>query len=389
MIEETIEYIQDKIHAVVSSMIDSSTGKHGDVITRKNGETIILSSNGSATYVRKVERLLESNKGKIKVSTTNQPIVYLAHATEDKEDLAKPIAEYLMQKGIKVWYDQWEIKSGDSLRQKMDQGLNDCTHFLVLLTQNSLKKPWVLTEIDAGFTDALDERIRFMGVRSGVDVSEVSPLLRTRLLPNIDPTDTNSLDTLVDDIWDVSQRPALGERPNHVKTTPNGLANWSKAATAVARHMVEMSKTGCWGDPQLREGDLTNLLDLSGDAITDGIQDLADGGLLEHSQTIGSDVIWPNIGLFVEFDSHFLDFDNSADAVSIAAEVVNKGVEQIPTDEIKELFEDWTIRRFNSALNRLEVMDLVNTFRAIGSGPYSYLHIITTNKTRRFVRDNS
>jgi len=46
---------------------------------------------------------------------------------------------------------KWEIRSGDSLKRKMEEGLAGCTHFVVLLTPNSLGKPWVETEIDAGF----------------------------------------------------------------------------------------------------------------------------------------------------------------------------------------------------------------------------------------------
>ena len=36
-----------------------------------------------------------------------------------------------MQRGIDVWYDNWEIGYGDSLRRKMEEGLSECTHFVV------------------------------------------------------------------------------------------------------------------------------------------------------------------------------------------------------------------------------------------------------------------
>lgn len=57
--------------------------------------------------------------------------------------MAKPLAEGLVERGIPVWYDNWEIGYGDSLRRKMEQGLGDCTHFIVLLTATSIGKPWV------------------------------------------------------------------------------------------------------------------------------------------------------------------------------------------------------------------------------------------------------
>ena len=47
------------------------------------------------------------------------PRVYLAHASEDHETLAKPLARALIANGIDVWFDEWEIRTGDSLRRKM------------------------------------------------------------------------------------------------------------------------------------------------------------------------------------------------------------------------------------------------------------------------------
>ena len=72
-----------------------------------------------------------------------------------------------MAKGIEVWFDEWEIRAGDSLRRKMEEGLANCTHFVVLLTPNSLHKPWVETEIDAGFIRAVGGESRFIGIRVG------------------------------------------------------------------------------------------------------------------------------------------------------------------------------------------------------------------------------
>ena len=63
-----------------------------------------------------------------KHSVHGVPHVYLAHASEDHE-LAKQLAERMMAERIEVWFDEWEIRPGDSLRRKMEQGSSDCTHF--------------------------------------------------------------------------------------------------------------------------------------------------------------------------------------------------------------------------------------------------------------------
>jgi hypothetical protein len=61
------------------------------------------------------------------------PQLYFAHAHENR-GMAKPLAEKMMQSGINVWFDEWEIGTGDTLRRKMESGLSNCTHFFALLT---------------------------------------------------------------------------------------------------------------------------------------------------------------------------------------------------------------------------------------------------------------
>src|SRR3546814_5313470 len=50
------------------------------------------------------------------------------------------IARALMDAGIDTWWDGWSIAAGDSIRRKLDEGLANCTHFLVLLTPISIAK---------------------------------------------------------------------------------------------------------------------------------------------------------------------------------------------------------------------------------------------------------
>jgi len=49
--------------------------------------------------------------------------VFICHASEDKDDVAVPLARTLEDAGLLVWLDKHEIKLGDSLREKIDEGL--------------------------------------------------------------------------------------------------------------------------------------------------------------------------------------------------------------------------------------------------------------------------
>jgi len=50
--------------------------------------------------------------------------VFICHASEDKEDFVRPLAERLRQQHLDVWYDEFSLKIGDSLTQNIDEGLS-------------------------------------------------------------------------------------------------------------------------------------------------------------------------------------------------------------------------------------------------------------------------
>jgi len=52
--------------------------------------------------------------------------VFISHASEDKEAVARPLARHLQELGLRVWIDECELTLGDSLRRKIDAGLGAC-----------------------------------------------------------------------------------------------------------------------------------------------------------------------------------------------------------------------------------------------------------------------
>jgi hypothetical protein len=78
--------------------------------------------------------------------------VFISHASEDK-DFVRPIAEALVKSGISVWYDEYEIRIGDSIRKKIDEGLTKSRYGIIVLSENffHLKKKWTRHELDGLF----------------------------------------------------------------------------------------------------------------------------------------------------------------------------------------------------------------------------------------------
>jgi hypothetical protein len=75
--------------------------------------------------------------------------VFISHASEDKEDVARPLAELLGKHGVSVWLDQRELSLGDSLRRKIDEGLSQSRWGVVVLSPAFLEKGWPQAELDA------------------------------------------------------------------------------------------------------------------------------------------------------------------------------------------------------------------------------------------------
>ncbi len=68
--------------------------------------------------------------------------VFISHASEDKEAFVKPIAQLLSDLGVKVWYDEFTLKLGDSLSRSIDKGLANSRYGVVVISRSFIKKSW-------------------------------------------------------------------------------------------------------------------------------------------------------------------------------------------------------------------------------------------------------
>lgn len=78
--------------------------------------------------------------------------VFISHASEDKDIVVRPLAQALKSSGIRVWYDEFELKIGDSLRRKIDQGLSKSRFGIVVISRYFIQKGWTNYELDGLIT---------------------------------------------------------------------------------------------------------------------------------------------------------------------------------------------------------------------------------------------
>ena len=78
--------------------------------------------------------------------------VFISHASEDKDDFVRPFATLLKEKGLEVWFDEFELRIGDKLRRKIDDGLRKSRYGIVVLSNSFFSKEWPQKELDGLFT---------------------------------------------------------------------------------------------------------------------------------------------------------------------------------------------------------------------------------------------
>ncbi|MBL4898777.1 MAG: TIR domain-containing protein [Colwellia sp.] len=77
--------------------------------------------------------------------------VFISHASEDKDEFVRSFANALISRGVEVWYDEFSLKIGDSLRRSIDKGLSNSRYGIVVLSNAFFQKEWPQKELDGLF----------------------------------------------------------------------------------------------------------------------------------------------------------------------------------------------------------------------------------------------
>lgn len=81
---------------------------------------------------------------------------FISHAHEDKEAFVKPLVKELQLNGYRIWYDDFTLKVGDSLRRSIDNGLIKSRYGIVVLSSAFFEKNWTQYELDGLVTKEME-----------------------------------------------------------------------------------------------------------------------------------------------------------------------------------------------------------------------------------------
>jgi hypothetical protein len=76
------------------------------------------------------------------------PSVFICHASEDKAAIARPLAVALRERHVEVWFDEFNLKVGDSLRERIDEGLAKSDFGIVIVSRAFFAKRWTQRELN-------------------------------------------------------------------------------------------------------------------------------------------------------------------------------------------------------------------------------------------------
>jgi hypothetical protein len=117
-------------------------------------------------------------------STNKRWDVFISHASEDKDDIARPLAQALRDNGYRVWYDEFALTVGDSLRKSIDHGLAQSEFGVVILSKKFFAKHWPEQELNGLASKEVEGTKVILPVWHRVTAEEVhnfSPMLADRL----------------------------------------------------------------------------------------------------------------------------------------------------------------------------------------------------------------
>jgi hypothetical protein len=221
----------------------------------------------------------------IRYRLMKQPKAFLTHASEDKSRFVIPFAKALLDRGVDVWLDKWEIRPGDSLVRKIfDEGLDSADAVIVVVSAASISKPWVREELDASVVARIEKGMRVIPVV--LEESDVpAPLRHTLWISVPDPSDfVSAVDQIVETLYGRAIKPQVAPPPLFAATSP-AIPNRTTQQAAVLKIFCDLAleakdRFGLMTDEAITRGEA---LGLTSDQMLDGATALVELHDLEPS----------------------------------------------------------------------------------------------------------
>jgi len=180
--------------------------------------------------------------GSTRERSASGPRVFLSHASEDKARFVLEFATRLRARGVDVWLDRWEMYPGDSLVDKIfEEGIKNADAIIVVLSNNSVGKPWVREELNASVVKRLSEGSLLIPVV--LDDCDVPEALKTTVWQKIPDLESyaDEIDRITAAIFDQREKPPLGSPPRYATIIDRPVGRLSRLDTFILRLFGEQA----------------------------------------------------------------------------------------------------------------------------------------------------
>lgn len=139
-------------------------------VPRSHKDGIMEYASQKGLFVEIRDKCYAEEKSKIE-----KPLAFISHDSRDKEHIARPLAIELKNIACPVWFDEFSLKLGSSLRESIERGIKECKKCVLVLTPNFLtNEGWTKREFNSIFTREMIEKERLvLPVWAGVTAQEV------------------------------------------------------------------------------------------------------------------------------------------------------------------------------------------------------------------------
>jgi hypothetical protein len=257
------------------------------------------------------------------------PKVFISHASEDKDRFVLDFASRLRAQGIDAWLDRWEMLPGDSLVGKLfEEGIPSATAVVIVLSTNSVDKPWVREELNAAFVKHVEGGTKLIPVV--LDDCRVPECLASTLWERISDLTAydQSFERIVTAITGVRDKPPLGTLPGYVSaptiTMPGLVPIDNLVLKVVCEHALRNGYASIDSD-ELHQSEA--LASLPEQELADSLAVLESEGLV-HREFPGGPIYFVQVTTegFERFAKAYLpDYQSTVQAVVSA--IVNEHVE--------------------------------------------------------------
>jgi hypothetical protein len=122
-------------------------------------------------------------------------IAFISHSARDKP-FVRRLAADLVASGIKVWLDEQNMLVGDSIPEKIAQGLAESDFFLLVVSENSVKSEWVRRELNSAIVHEIERRkVKVLPIR--IDAAQMPDTIKDKLYADFSRSYDEGLDNLV------------------------------------------------------------------------------------------------------------------------------------------------------------------------------------------------